>query len=373
MSPTIQDIVALMETIAPQQFAEEWDNVGLQTGSLTWPVAKIWVALEPSLHVVQAACQDHADLLITHHPLLFKPLTRVDYDSVLGQILQLSLNHRLGIFAAHTNYDSVRGGLNDVLAQHIGLRRSRPLVPAHQSKLHRVCVYLPTDTTAYLPAECPDGIHYVVYGNPHHATFRLQSERTKPSNSPSMVSFEQKQPNSESWLCHEYVISKTSLKDLLAKLQSVMETHGGCCHIHRLLADDPDHGIGRIGKLKQACRLKDLMHKLKTALNLQNIKAAGDPEMVVENVALCTGSGSGLLKQFVASPAQVYITGDLRYHEACTITEIGKGLIDIGHFGSEILITNALSAQLDARLCHVPGGEQVSVIACNIEKDPFWY
>jgi dinuclear metal center YbgI/SA1388 family protein len=373
MPLTIEDIVALIDTIAPPQLAEDWDNVGLQTGSLKWPVAKIWVALEPSLNVVRAACRDQATLLITHHPLLFRPLARIDCDSVVGQIIQLCLKHRLGIFTAHTNYDAVRGGLNDVLAQHIELRHCRPLAPAKQFKKNKVCVYLPADRSLQLPNGCPAAIQYIVHGNPFHVSLGQEIEPSKAADLLSLVTFKQKQPDCESWLCHEFIVSDPILKSLLSQLQPLLEAHGGCYHIHPLLPDDPEHGIGRVGVLEPSCKLQILTQRLQTTLDLNNIKAAGDPEMVVDTVALCTGSGSSLLKQFIASRAQVYISGDLRYHEACAVKEKGKGLIDIGHFGSEILIVKSLTAQIQTRLSQLPDGDQVTVKECTIEKDPFWH
>ncbi len=102
--------------------AENWDNVGLQIGQHDWPVKTVRVALNPSNDVVAQACKDNADILITHHPLIFKPSERIDFSTPVGSVIQMATLHNLALFVAHTNLDIVAGGLNDVLAEKIGIK-----------------------------------------------------------------------------------------------------------------------------------------------------------------------------------------------------------------------------------------------------------
>ena len=134
MDPTVSDIMQVLETIAPQTLAEGWDNVGLQVGDPGRPVKHIWIALDPTYEVVAAACRDKVDLLITHHPLIFKPLQSLNFRTPVGAIIDLAVRHHVAIFAAHTNLDSVLGGINDILADRIGLSELKPLVPAQQPR-----------------------------------------------------------------------------------------------------------------------------------------------------------------------------------------------------------------------------------------------
>ena len=121
MTATVADIIKVMETMAPLRLAEEWDNVGLQVGQLDWPVRSIWVALDPLYDVVDGACRNGVDLLITHHPLIFNPLRCINFDTPVGSVIQAAAGHKLAIFTAHTNFDSAADGINDVLAFRIGL------------------------------------------------------------------------------------------------------------------------------------------------------------------------------------------------------------------------------------------------------------
>ena len=129
------------------------------------------------------------------------------------------------------------------------------------------------------------------------------------------------------------------------------------------------HGIGRIGSLSKTIRLKSLALMVKEKLKLNFAKVTGNPELKVTQVAICSGSGSSLMQTFISSGAQVYISGDIRYHDARDAENANRGIIDIGHFPSEHLMVKALVHQLEKILDRE--GIKIKVDACNIEKDPF--
>ena len=277
---TVGDIIRIAEELAPRELAESWDNVGLQVGSRDWPVKSIWVALDPLPQVVTAACRADVDLLITHHPLIFKPLKSIDCTTPAGGIIQSALQHRMTIFSAHTNLDSATDGVNDTLARRIGLH------------------------------------HLSVLKQEAHDTGRIVVNDDLDEQEPLAV-----------------------------------------------------QGLGRTGDLSQTTTLASLAGEVKKSLDLKSVAIAGDPDLPVDKVALCSGSGASLLGDFFASGAQVYISGDLRYHDARDVEMAGRGLVDIGHFASEHLIVGVLAGKLAERLDK--SGADVSVEACRLEEDPF--
>ena len=278
MGATVAKIIELMNQLAPPLLAEEWDNVGLQVGDPRQPVRRVWVALDPSLEVVKATCQKKVDLLITHHPLIFRPLKSIDFNTPGGSIIQMAAHHQLAIFSAHTNLDIVRDGVNDVLAQQLGLQNLTVLHPVEVG------------------------------------------ERAKEDIAP-------------------------------------------------LTGGDAEYGIGRIGSLAKAGSLKSLVSMVKKKLKLDFIKVAGDLELKVKEVAICSGSGSSLMHAFLASKAQAYISGDIHYHDAREAETANRGIIDIGHFSSEHLLVDALAQQLKNVISKA--GIKAEIMACTIEKDPF--
>ena len=130
MSATLKEIMAELGALAPAQLAESWDNVGLQLGHHEWPVHRIMVALDPTIKVVEEAAQQRVDLVVSHHPLFFKALRAIDCATPAGAVIEWLFAKRIGLVTAHTNLDSARGGVNDALAETLGLRDTIPLQPA---------------------------------------------------------------------------------------------------------------------------------------------------------------------------------------------------------------------------------------------------
>lgn len=268
----------VLDSVAPPALAEAWDNVGLQVGDPGRTVKNIWIALDPTYPVVKAACRQKIDLLVTHHPLLFKPLQSLNFRTPVGSMIDLAVRHHLAIVAAHTNLDSALGGINDILAGRIGLFNLKPLVRAQEPQ-------------------------------------RFQDNDYPP------------------------------------------------------VAADQGPGIGRVGLLESALDLKTLASQIKIKLKLPYLKLAGDSALPVEKVAVCSGSGAGLLADFFASGAQVFISGDLGYHDARDVEASNLGLIDIGHFASEHLIVRELADKLAG--IFAASKMNSTVKACEIERDPF--
>jgi len=127
MATTVADIIRILETFASPALAESWDNVGLQVGDPRRGVSTVWVALDAAPGVIAAACRSRVDLLVTHHPLIFRPLNRIDGATPQGASILNAAAHGLAVFAMHTNLDAAAGGLNDLLARRVGMRRTHPL------------------------------------------------------------------------------------------------------------------------------------------------------------------------------------------------------------------------------------------------------
>jgi dinuclear metal center YbgI/SA1388 family protein len=120
--PKLRDILAQLEIMAPTGLAETWDNPGLQVGSYTQEVRKILVALDPTLNALASALEKEAQVLLTHHPLIFGPLTMVDVGAYPGNVIREALGRGISVVAAHTNLDYSKGGLNDILGDLLGLK-----------------------------------------------------------------------------------------------------------------------------------------------------------------------------------------------------------------------------------------------------------
>ncbi|QTA85063.1 Nif3-like dinuclear metal center hexameric protein [Desulfonema magnum] len=373
MAETLADIIRIMEQVAPSHLAEDWDNSGLQVGKKDWPVKTIWVSLDPGPDVVAHACKNNADLLITHHPLIFKPLKSVDFSTPTGSVVHMASQHHLAIFSAHTNLDSATGGVNDVLASEIGLKNTKVLQKAEEPEICKLVIYVPAEyeqkvSDALFETKAGRIGEYSCcsFRNKGKGTFR-PNDLAKPFiGKPGEISLTDE-------IRMEVVVSRN---DLINVIEHVREKHPYetmAYDVYPLRSDLPDFqnlaGLGRIGELDKEMSLTSFALKIKKQLKLNSLKISGKPDMPVHKAAVCTGSGSGLMKAFFLSGAQVYISGDLRYHDAREAEAAGLGLIDIGHFASEHLIVEPLAEQLRKILSET--GADVKVEAYLLENDPF--
>ena len=361
VDPTVSDIINVLDSIAPQALAEAWDNVGLQVGDPQRRVKRIWIALDPTHQVVNAACRQKVDLLITHHPLIFKPLQSLDFRTPEGSIIDLAVRHHLAIFAAHTNLDSVPGGINDVLAGRIGLYDLKPLVRAKEPQRFKMVIHAPREAEKQIT----------------RLLFQPQTETGHPVKGASammpvkgiVATADTRKILYEDQIRIEIEVGIDDLAlvtKALTEFQSGNQIRYDVCP---LIAPDQGAGIGRVGSLESALDLKSLAHIIKKKLKLRYLRLSGDPALPVKKVAICSGSGASLLTDFFASGAQVYISGDLRYHDARDIEASNLGLIDIGHFASEQLIVDVLAERLTGIFAE--SNMNLIVKACDIEKDPF--
>lgn len=368
----LKDVVNVMETVAPASLAEEWDNIGLQVGHYDWPVRKIWVALEATEDLVSEACSAQVSLLITHHPLIFHPIKAVDLASSVGRIIRAAIEHRLAVFCAHTNLDSAVGGVNDVLAEKLGLEKCRVLEPAAGGHGLRKLV-------VFVPAGYEEGVLNALFesgaGKMHKYTnvsFRTKGVGTfRPEAAARPFQGRAGQRNQADEFRIEALVSPGDLGEVLRNLRRAHPYEEMAYDIYDTELYEETAGMGRIGNLAEATTLTDLAKEIKRKLALDRIKVAGDPGLTVNRAAVCGGSGRGLLENFLLSEAQVYVSGDLGYHDGRRVEAAGKGLVDVGHFASEQLIVEGLATQL--KNVFAEKGCSVEVHACEDQKDCFYY
>ncbi|MBF0225079.1 MAG: Nif3-like dinuclear metal center hexameric protein [Desulfobacterales bacterium] len=365
----VVNILRAINEVAPFYLAEEWDNSGLQIGHYDWPVKKIWIALDPLPEVIYLACQNNVNLLITHHPLFFKPFNIIDFSKPLGQIIELATLHKLAIISVHTNLDSAQGGLCDVFAEYIGITNTSILSKPIEEKKYKFVVYVPLEAeekvlSAFFKTKLGKIENYTScsFRNIGKGTF-LPNDKSTPYIG-KIGEF-----SNVDELRIEIIVKQDEIKILLDEIKKVHPYETVAYDIYPLMSSNELGGLGRIGHLSQAMTLINIASHIKNIFKLSSVKVSGNKDLLVSKAAICPGSGSSLIKKFFNSDAQVFITGDLNYHNARDAEALNKGLIDIGHFGSEYIVVEFLENKLKTILSEM--GANVIVEACRIEKDPF--
>ena len=349
--------------------AEAWDNPGLQIGDPNSRVTRVMVALDPTPHVIDSALSASCQLLVTHHPLIFKPLKSLSSATPQGASILKAIKGGLSIVSLHTNYDIATGGLNDLLAGKIGLSGSVPLKVTSVGELVKLAVFVPVDhldkvRSALFPFAS-------IQGNYRDCSFAADGVGTftpLDGSEPFAGTIGELARVPEERL--EMLIKREQLPRAVKLLLAAHPYEEPAFDIYPLLNEGEKLGLGRIGRLPQTVTLGEYAGQLKKDLFAPALRYVGDPDARISKVALCSGSGASLLREAVRSGADVLVTGDVKYHEARDAEDLGLALIDAGHFPTEIIMVNDMTERLGRALA-AAGYIDCHVEACQTEKDPF--
>ena len=231
----MNDMIDVMEKIASPALAAEWDNSGLQVDAGKEEIKRILVALDITHAVIEEAKEKKVDLIITHHPLIFSPLHKVDNKTITGNYIVKLIQSGISVYSAHTNFDEAEGGNNDYIAS-------------------------------------------------------------------------------------------------LLKLAKIKKFGG--------------NSMGRMGELFVKMSFEDVCSYVKDSLKLESMNIVGSPSAGIKKVGICSGSGGGMIDEAFDSGCELYITGDIKYHDALYASERGICLIDAGHYGTEKFFVENLAEKL---------------------------
>lgn len=261
MSMKLEALVEVLENIAPLSTQESWDNSGIQLAAGPMEIHNVLTSLEITDAVIEEAEEKDADLIVTHHPLIFGALKSIDYHDMIGAYIVKLLNLGISVYACHTPFDKLIGGNNDFLADLIGL----------------------------------------------------------------------------------------------------IDVNGFCSGAEIDL-------IGRVGELQEPMSLVAMLDLLAEKLQMdpEQMRAVGRPDTVISTVGICTGAGADLMDLALSNGCQLFITGDLKYHDAQKARAMGLAVIDAGHYGTE----KSFARNFGEKLRREADG-QIEVFESEVDIDPF--
>jgi len=333
-------------------------------------VHRISVALDPLPEVVDAACAANIDLLITHHPLTLTAHKTIDFGAPFGRIVQQAARNNLAIFAAHTNLDSAHEGLNDLLASRLGLKRLACLQSAQIPNEYKLVVYAPVEhEQIVLQALFEAGAGQIgaytncSFRNRGTGTFKPGSETQPYKGTPGSLSQVDE-------VRIEAVVGKGRLPQVVKHVRDRHPYETMAYDVYPLLDVESTQGLGCVGEFEDVFELRELALMIKAQMNLAAVRVVGRPDLSVRRAAICSGSGASLLPFFWDTDAQVFISGDWRYHDARQVEAGDRGLIDIGHYASEHIVVRDLVARLQKMMAQT--NLAVVIEACEVERDPFY-
>ena len=331
-----------LDKIAPFFLQESFDNSGIQFADLDAPVIKILLSLDVTQDVLDEALENKVNLIITHHPLLFSPLKQITKQK--NPLLYQVITHKINLIAFHTNFDLAEGGLNDYVANLLGIKKIAPL----QSSLEKIFKF-----AVYVPVKHADKVSRAIFeagagkiDKYIETSFNIAGKGTfKPmeGTNPFIGKIGEKEEVQEIKI--ETVVAERDLDSIIQAMKSVHPYEEPAYDVYELKTK-PSYGIGIFSEIGKEVEISKFSLEVKNRLQAHYIRLIKSNEQKIKRVALCTGSGGSLLEQVNNKDADLYITGDITYHTALRAKELGLNVLDVEHFDTEKFFVEALYNQL---------------------------
>ncbi|MBT4775714.1 MAG: Nif3-like dinuclear metal center hexameric protein [Crocinitomicaceae bacterium] len=341
----IQEVIDFLEGWAPLQFQEPYDNSGLLVGDSNLEITGVLVCLDSIEKIIDEAIQRNCNMVIAHHPILFGGLKSITGKTYIERTIIKAIKNDIVIYAIHTNLDNIKTGVNQEIANRIGLVNQNILLNK-KNMLSKVTVYVPikhADEVRTAMFDAGAG-HISKYDQCSFNTEGIGTFRALVGTNPYIgeVGTQQKEPE----VGIEVVVRNAGIRKLLNAVNLVHPYEEVAYDLVALDNESPEVGSGIIGELKTPEQVLSFLKKIKTVFNSGVIKyTAANKNKRVKKVAVCGGAGSFLLSAAIAQNADIFITADYKYHQFFDADS--KIIIaDIGHFESEQYTTELIVQKL---------------------------
>ncbi|MDR1343670.1 MAG: Nif3-like dinuclear metal center hexameric protein [Prevotellaceae bacterium] len=331
---TVAQITDAVEEFAPGVYQESYDNAGLIAGSRQSEVTGALLCLDVTERALQKAIDSHINLIISHHPVIFGGLKRLVGSTAAERIVQLAIKHDIALYAAHTNLDSVRGGVSEKMCDKLMLKNRSILQPV-KNQLVKVAVYAPlAHAEAVRQAMLAAGAGCI--GLYSSCSFSVQGTGTFLAGELAKPFAGKKgELHREVEEKVEVIAHESKVSGVVAAMRTVHPYEEVAYDLYPLLNEYPTVGLGMVGELEKPLETGEFLRLVKQAFNKQSVKyvTSGKPEVC--KVAVCGGSGSSLTGKAAACGADAFVSADFKYHQ---LQEADGRItvVDVGHYESEI-------------------------------------
>ena len=329
----LSNIISVLEKIAPLSLQEDYDNAGLITGNPNWECTGIMLTLDCTEEVISEAKEKNCNMIVAHHPILFKGLKKINGNNYVERAIILAIKNDIALYACHTNVDNTISGVNGKIADKLGLV-NRKILQHRPHSIQKLTVFVPEAFQAKLEtALFAAGAGEI--GNYSQCSFVSEGIGSfLPGSEANPVSGEKGVRN----LVHEKkieIVFPSWAKNEILKAMKANHPYEEVAHEVSLLENEHQEiGAGIIGELPQEMEESIFLENLSSIFNIKIIKHTSLRGLPVKKVALCGGSGSFLTRTAIVQKADIYVTSDIKYHEFFDAE--GKiVLADIGHYESE--------------------------------------
>ena len=356
-APTIADITDALEAWAPPGSAQDYDNVGLQVGDATRSVDTALLALDATPQVLDEAKEHDADLVVTHHPLLFRPLDGVTADSYVSNLALRFAEAGIGLYSIHTNLDAAPGGVSFALADRLGLTNIG-FLDGFDETLYKLAVFVPEDAFDPVREALADagagriGDYEACAFSVAGTGFFKPGDDADPHIGTAGGDVESADERKL-----EVEVARWNLGRVLGALEAAHPYEEVAYDLYPVHQKNTRAGLGALGHLPSPEPLSAFLDRVANRLDADSLRYAGTDEASVERVAVCGGAGSDFIGTARGAGADAYVTADVTYHEFFDVLGTDgtpeMALVDPGHYETEALTEALLRNWLANRFADV--------------------
>ena len=341
-----ENLIGFFEDWAPPGAAWEKDNVGLQVGSGKRRVQNIFLCLELNGKVLNEALKKKADFIFTHHPLIFKPINRIDtLSDPKSKLIELLIKNDIVVYSAHTNLDFTKDGVSFELARVLGVKEPEFLVK-ESSNQFKLVAFIPEKNVEEVSEKIFEAGAGII-GEYEKCSFSMQGVGSflgSEFSNPSLGKKQRFEKVEETRL--EVLVDSWKLNRVTNALKKAHPYEEPAFDIYPLKNDNVNFGFGAIGELENDMKINDFLSHVCRSLKTGNLRYTVGKKKNIKRVAVCGGSGADLLIPAIKNNADAFVTADIKYHPFQD-AEDKILFVDAGHYETEIHSLNAVKRKLE--------------------------
>ena len=361
---TVAEVVAFLKKFAPLSLAAEWDNVGLLLGDENTPVQRVMTCLTVTPESAAEAVADGVQLIVSHHPILFRPVQKLTAQTGEGRFLWQLARAGIAVYSPHTAFDNTTGGINDILARRLGLEAVAPLRPGTGAKECKLVVFVPeSDLGKVSDAVFAAGAGRI--GEYGECSYRVTGTGTFFGSESANPTVGQKGRREEvtEWRL-EVICPADKIWSVVKAMRQAHSYEEPAFDVYPLEPKPAGSGAGRVGRLAKPESLQQLARRVKEVLKAAFVQSVGDPGRLVQTVALACGAAGEFLADAARARADAFLTGEMRFHDVLRAQSQDVAVLLPGHYASERPGVEELAALLQQQW------KDVTVWASRRETEP---
>lgn len=363
----VKNIAAVIDEIFPLRLAQDWDNVGLLIGDWRKSVRNLLLTIDTTSDVVAEAKKLKTDLIVSYHPVIWDGLKNVTAAGP-GSVVYELIRSRISVFSVHTALDSAMGGVNDGLAEIVGIEKGEPLgdyVSDPAGDNFKLVVFVPyesvTDVSNAVFAAGAGAI-----GNYSHCGFGAEGTGTfLPLKGAKPAIGTKGKLERVSEVRFETIVPSERLDTVVAAMREAHPYETPAFDVFKHYSTETKFGLGRIGDLARPRKITEIVENIKKTTGAKAVGMVGDEKKLVRRAAVCAGSCGKILNSVIDAGADLYLTGELKHHQALAAQEAGLTCICLSHTVSERFMLKKFAALLRRQL------KGIEIKISKKDADPF--